>query len=103
MKDKNQTIENPKFKDKIIEYNTLAHSHLKGNLPCCLQNKMVMSLESGDALSKTLDTKDYSPSMTLRCCLSINDLVPYKITKASLQVAFDDCTMTLRLSLYIQR
>ena len=32
--------------------------------------------------------------MTLQRCLSINDLVPYEIVKVSLQVAFDDRTMT---------
>ena len=39
--------------------------------------KTVTSLENGDALAKTCkNKKDHSPSMTLWCCLSVNDLVP---------------------------
>ena len=52
-----------------------------------------MSLERGDALALSLEIKDRSPSMTLSMLPSVNDLVPYEIAKALLQVAFVDCTM----------
>ena len=83
---------------------------------------MVLSLERGDILAKTLTNissqslqyKDHSPSMTLKCCLWIHDLVPqllptksddrpYEYAKVSLQVAFYDHPMSLQMSLYIQR
>ena len=62
-----------------------------------------MSLERGDALAKSLWYKR-SESLDDPSMLSTNNMmiVPYEIAKVSLYVAFDDHTMTLRMSIHIQ-
>ena len=72
----NVSIPNIKYKNNLEQ----THSHTRTSRVLPLwepsENKTVMSLESGDALAKTLGSKDHSTSMTLRCCLLVNDLVP---------------------------